>query len=227
MGRVALVIGLFACGRALPAAAQGAFVNFESGHVRPLALSPDGSLLFAVNTPDNRLEIFNVGAGGLTLATEVSVGLEPVAVASRVNGSRRTEAWVVNHLSADSVSIVEVDPSDVALTRVVRTLLVGDEPRATWCSRGQVQPRLRHHGAARSERPRDGAGEPHHRRHGARALVWAFDASAPGAALGRTPLLDHPVLRRHPAGAGVASGTRVYAAAFQSGNRTTAVNEVW
>ncbi len=41
------------------------FVNFESGHVRPLALSPDGSRLFAVNTPDNRLAIFDVTAGGL------------------------------------------------------------------------------------------------------------------------------------------------------------------
>ena len=34
---------------------------------------------------------------------------------------------MVNHLS-DSVSIVEVDPT-VALSRVSRTLLVGDEPR--------------------------------------------------------------------------------------------------
>ena len=45
------------------ALAQGSFVNFESGHVRPLALSPDGSRLFAVNTPDNRLEIYDVSAG--------------------------------------------------------------------------------------------------------------------------------------------------------------------
>ena len=46
-------------GRAARAqSAGGAFVNFESGHVRPLALSPDGSRLFAVNTPDNRLAIY-------------------------------------------------------------------------------------------------------------------------------------------------------------------------
>ena len=37
---------------AAPAAAS--FVTFESGQVRPLALSPDGSQLFAVNTPDDR-----------------------------------------------------------------------------------------------------------------------------------------------------------------------------
>jgi hypothetical protein len=36
------------------------FVNFESGQVRPLAVSTDGSRLFALNTPDNRLEIFSI-----------------------------------------------------------------------------------------------------------------------------------------------------------------------
>src|SRR5207244_273852 len=58
------------------------FLNFESGHVRPLALSPAGERLFAVNTPDNRLEIYTITAGGLSLATEVAVGLEHVAVAT-------------------------------------------------------------------------------------------------------------------------------------------------
>src|SRR5262249_60021745 len=96
------------------------FVNFESGHVRPLALSPDGTRLFAVNTPDNRLEIYTVGVGSLALAAEVSVGLEPVAVATRTNGAGRVEAWVVNHLS-DSISIVEVHPANVSLSHVPRT----------------------------------------------------------------------------------------------------------
>ena len=60
------------------------FVEFESGHVRPLAISADGSRLFAVNTPNNALEIFSINAsGGLTLQTRVPVGLEPVAVAVR------------------------------------------------------------------------------------------------------------------------------------------------
>src|SRR5882724_10398778 len=98
---VAVALGLLAPGRAT---AQSTFANFESGHVRPLALSPDGSRLFAVDTPDNRLEIYGVGSGTLTLQAEVPVGLEPVAVAARTN----TEVWVVNHLS-DSVSIVQVD----------------------------------------------------------------------------------------------------------------------
>src|SRR5262245_8969060 len=84
--------------------AGGAFVNFESGHVRPLALS--SNVLFAVNTPDNRLEIYSVSAGAvsqatprLTLAAEVPVGLEPVAVAVRaVAPAPKLEVWVVNHL---------------------------------------------------------------------------------------------------------------------------------
>src|SRR5215470_13640624 len=104
------------------AARAGSFVEFESGQVRPLALSPDRTRLFAVNTPDDRLEIFAVdGAGNLTHTGSVAVGLEPVAVAARTNG----EVWVVNHLS-DSVSIVDVSSSP---PHVVRTLLVGDEPR--------------------------------------------------------------------------------------------------
>ena len=86
------------------ALAQVSFVEFESGHVRPIALSPDGSQVFAVNTPDNTLEIFDVGAGGLTFAASVSVGMEPVAVAARNNN----EVWVVNHLS-DSVSVVDLE----------------------------------------------------------------------------------------------------------------------
>jgi DNA-binding beta-propeller fold protein YncE len=42
------------------------FVNFETGQVRPLAMSPDGTRLFAINTPDNRLEVFTVDGSGLT-----------------------------------------------------------------------------------------------------------------------------------------------------------------
>ncbi|HWK50581.1 MAG TPA: hypothetical protein VNR40_11880, partial [Steroidobacter sp.] len=100
--------------------AAPSFVAFESGHVRPLALSSDGSKLFAVNTPNNTLVIYNVTPLGIFKDAEVSVGLEPVAVAIRSS----TEVWVVNHLS-DSVSVVTLSGTP----RVTRTLLVGDEPR--------------------------------------------------------------------------------------------------
>src|SRR5882672_6515763 len=92
---------------------RATFTTFESGPVRPLALSPDGTRLFAVNTPDDQLEIFAVSGvdGSLTHTASVSVGLEPVAVAARSNG----EVWVVNHLS-DSVSIVDVAASPPRVT---------------------------------------------------------------------------------------------------------------
>src|SRR3954468_8929547 len=81
-------------------AATGPFAAFESLQVRPVAMSPSGNLLFATNTPDNRLEIFRIGSGGgVGSAGPVVVGLEPVAVAARTDN----EVWVVNHLS-DSVS---------------------------------------------------------------------------------------------------------------------------
>src|SRR2546425_211960 len=82
---------------ALPSPATASSVPFESGQVRPLALSPAGTRLFAVDTPDDRLEVFAVDGttGDLTHSATVPVGLEPVAVAARTN----TEVWVVNHLS--------------------------------------------------------------------------------------------------------------------------------
>ena len=115
---------LFAAVLCVEVQSAPSFITFESGQVRPLALSPDGSRLFATNTSDNRLEIFDVGVSGLTHVASVSVGMEPVAMAARTN----TEAWVVNHLS-DSVSIVTIDAVDVSLSRITRTLLVCDEPR--------------------------------------------------------------------------------------------------
>src|SRR5262245_27764064 len=106
---------------AAPAALRAeSFVNFESGHVRPLALSPSKSLLFAANTPDNRVEVFRATAAGLERVGQVVVGLEPVAIAARTED----EVYVVNHLS-DSVSVLDV--SDPARPFVKATLLVGDE----------------------------------------------------------------------------------------------------
>ena len=159
-------------------AEAASFVTFESGQVRPLALSLDGGRLFAVNTPDGQLEIFDVTPDGLVRTALVPVGLEPVAVAARSDG----EVWVVNHLS-DSVSVVDVAASP---PRVMRTLLVGDEPQdivfagpgrgrafVTAAHRGQNRPR-------RSAATTPGIG---------RADVWVFDAAAPAMCWGH-PLDD-------------------------------------
>ncbi|MEJ2179038.1 MAG: hypothetical protein P8Y28_01045 [Gammaproteobacteria bacterium] len=96
------------------------FVTFETGQVRPLALSPDGNTLYVANTPNSTLEIYSIDNSGLQHADTVSVGMEPTAVAALGN-----QVWIVNHLS-DSISIVD---ASVSPPQVVRTLLVGDEPR--------------------------------------------------------------------------------------------------
>jgi DNA-binding beta-propeller fold protein YncE len=86
-------------------------------------MSPDRQHLFAVNTPDNRLEIFRITSDRPVHTGSIPVGLEPVAVAARTDH----EVWVVNHLS-DGVSVIALD-DDGNSGHVVRTLLVGDEPR--------------------------------------------------------------------------------------------------
>ena len=203
----------------------GAFVNFESGPVRPLVLSPDGSTLFAANTPDNRLEIFTVGAGGITLTGSVPVGLEPVAVAARTD----TEVWVVNHLS-DSVSIVDVGASP---PRVTRTLLVGDEPRdvvfaGTGGTRAFITTARRgQHRTDASIAAVPGAGDPGFLTPGiGRADVWVFDATSLGATIGGTPVEVLSVFTDTPRALAVSDdGGTVYVAGLHTGNRTTVVSE--
>jgi hypothetical protein len=60
-----------------PRSANASFTAFESGHVRGLALSADRSRLYALNTPDNRLEIFEVSDTGLLHLSSVPVGPSP------------------------------------------------------------------------------------------------------------------------------------------------------
>src|SRR5262245_39213188 len=96
------------------------FRNYESSQVHPLALSGSGSRLYAVNTPEGRLTIFDVaGNGALTFVGDVPVGVDPVSLAVRPGTS---EVWVVNHLS-DDVSVV-----DTTARKLVATIAVGDEP---------------------------------------------------------------------------------------------------
>jgi DNA-binding beta-propeller fold protein YncE len=202
---------------AAPPSRGSSFTLFESGHVRPLALSPSGRLLFATNTPDNRLEVFSVGDGGLVHQTSVTVGLEPVAVAARSD----TEVWVVNHLS-DSVSVVELD-AEGRRGRVVRTLLVGDEPRDIVFA----GPERRRAFITAAHRGQNAPFEPKLTTPGiGRADVWVFDANQPGTSLTGEPLTILQLFSDTPRALAVTpDGTRVYAAGFHSGNRTTAIHE--
>ena len=56
-------------------------LNFESPQVHPLALTPDGTRLLAVNSPNGTLSVFQL-ANGLSpkLLGEIPVGLRNLAV---------------------------------------------------------------------------------------------------------------------------------------------------
>ena len=195
-----------------PVAEPQEFVAFESGQVRPLALSADGQRLYAVNTPDNRLEIFSA-SGALQPIASVPVGLEPIAVAVAPDG----RVWVVNHLS-DSVSVVN---ADAPVPVVEQTLWVGDEPRdivfagnnrerafITTAHRGQnspVDPAMNTASVGRAD-------------------VWVFDSAALDDTPGGTAEAVLTLFGDRPRPLAVsADGTRVYAGIFLSGNRTTAI----
>jgi len=100
-------------------ATGGDFVHFESAHVHPAVMTPDGNRLLVVNTPDNRLAVFSLTDTIPVRIAEIPVGMEPVSVAALDD----TTAWVVNHLS-DDVSIV-----DLTTMHVRATVRVGDEPQ--------------------------------------------------------------------------------------------------
>ena len=196
-------------------ASPGSVTVFESGPVRPITLSADGQRLYVTNTPANCLEIYAVEGDTPRLASAISVGLEPVAV----NERNANEVWVVNHLS-DSVSVVRLDGTP----RVLRTLLVGDEPRdivfagsnrdrafITAAARGQNRP-----GFSSTTLTTPGQG---------RADVWVFDANAIDESLNGNPLTILTLFADTPRGLAVsADGSKVYAAPFMSGNRTTSLH---
>lgn len=194
------------------------YVLFESGQVRPLAFSSDGKRIYVANTPAGRLDIVGVGEDNLYLVNSVSVGLEPVAVAARNDG----EVWVVNHLS-DSVSIVDVG----AQPHVRQTLLVGDEPRdivfagnehnlafITAAYRGQNHPTF-----DPEDLTEPGLG---------RADVWVYDSNAlNGSDVNGGPLtILNMFTDSLRALAATPDGSRVYAASFTSGNRTTVLDAI-
>src|ERR1044072_8285526 len=202
----------------IPSRASG-FTLFESGPVRPFAMSPDRIRLFAVNTPDRTLEIFRITSLGLVSQARVPVGLEPVSVAARNN----SEVWVVNHLS-DSISVVSL----TGTPHIVRTLLVGDEPRdivfagsperafITTAHRGQ-------HRTDPSIAGVPGAGDPQLTPPGVGgADVWVFDPANLGNAVGGKPIKIMTFFTDTPRALAVSPDKRtVYVAGFKTGNQTT------
>ncbi|MGH8544234.1 MAG: hypothetical protein ACREX3_11530 [Gammaproteobacteria bacterium] len=181
---------------------SGGFTNFETEPVRPLALSADGRYLYALNTADDRLEIFDAQGETLHPLGETTVGLRPVALALHEN-----EAWVVNHLS-DSISVVDI--SNPRRPRVTHTLQVGDEPRGIVVA-GPGRDRVFVATAQRGESVTPGIG---------RAQVWIFEAARPKA-----PPKILTLFGTKPRALAVSADSRyVYAAVFLSGNGTATVS---
>ncbi|PYS70754.1 MAG: hypothetical protein DMF73_12215, partial [Acidobacteria bacterium] len=191
--------------------AQGSpstYRNFEGPQIHPLGLTPDGTRLLAVNTPNATLSVFQLVSGSPVLTAEIPVGLEPVSVAVRNN----REAWVANWLS-DSVSIV-----DLAAGNVVRTIDVGDEPTDVLFA-GLSNEKAFVCVSGGGTRPVAGGGTV----TGASGAVKVFpDASNPTQGNAQTIQISGKQPR---ALARSDDGSRVFVSVFESGNQTTIVSQ--
>ena len=205
-------------------ATSGAFVNFESGHVRPLALSPDGSLAASRSTRPTtgsrstrhpvRRDARGRGAGRPRAGRgrgphqrrrpHRGVGREPSLRQRqhRRDRSRRRRAARASRARCSSATSRATSSSPAAR---------GTRAFVTAAHRGQNRP-----------------GDPQLTTEGiGRADVWAFDADeprAPRSAARRSRSSSSSATRRARSPRAPTART-VYAAVFHSGNRTTTLLE--
>src|SRR6266566_9715090 len=185
--------------------APPSFRNFEAPQIHPLALTPDGTRVLAVNTPNASLSVFQLISGLPVLTAEIPVGMEPVSVAARNN----REAWVVNWLS-DSVSI-----GDLTTGNVTRSFDVGDEPTdVLFAGTGNNRAFVCVSGGGRTT-------VGFSQITGGTGAIKIFDANNPLI----TPVTIENFGKQPRALARNADGSRVFVSVFESGNQTTVVRE--
>ncbi|MEC4090391.1 hypothetical protein [Pseudoalteromonas rubra] len=107
--------------------ASNDYTLLEADPVNPISVSQKSGLVFALNIPDDHLEIFQPKDGKLTQCGSIKVGMRPVSLALVSETRHSASLWVVNQLS-DSINIVDVALSDCS-GRVVDTIATGDEPK--------------------------------------------------------------------------------------------------
>jgi YVTN family beta-propeller protein len=146
--------------------AHAPFVNFESGPVNGLLLSPDGQRLFVTNTSDHRIEIFRWQPTASPQAPSpngksgVIAGGTPGAGSTLLGGAGSGPAapWIADgavFTGLDPVALA-LDPAqpqrlfvanhvsdtvsvvDLGLRQVVATLQVGDEPNGLTLAQGRL-----------------------------------------------------------------------------------------
>ena len=83
LGQVAIAALFAATASAVPLPVAD---HFESPHVHPVEISPDGTKLFVVHTADHKLSVFDLTGSAPVLVGQVPVGLEPVS-----------ETWTAYH----------------------------------------------------------------------------------------------------------------------------------
>lgn len=87
---------------------------FCSPHFAPIAIHQDR--VFVVNTPADTVDV--IDRGSRKLIARVPVGVDPVSLAVRPDGS---EIWVSNHIS-DSVSVIDIVADSPTHLQIVATI---------------------------------------------------------------------------------------------------------
>lgn len=179
------MVGLLSVALSGSAAIAQSFVNWETPQTHPVEITPDGTRLLVLSTPQGRLLVYSLFSDPPQLVGSIPVGLEPVSVRSRTPD----EAWVVNSIS-DTVSIVNIKTLNVR-----QTLSVGDEPYDVVF-----------------------AGSPERAFVSVAALnqLWVYSAETP-----TTPTTVN--IQGEDPRALATDGSKVYAAIFESGNKTTVI----